>query len=635
MKKYLILVLVALSPLFAISQKAALNIADNQFRQQKYFEAIKSYTKIVKNGTETPEVLEKLAQANYFNANYEQANVWYSKLVLLGQNMKSEDYYRYAQTLKSVGKTDDAKVQLDIFKKSNPTEVRTNLINKTSDEESKFEFSNIKSISINTEFSDYGPAINGNDLIFSSAKNAFLNNITNERTNQSYTSLFQTSKSTDGNYSNPKLFSKGSFSVYNEATPVFSTDGKTMYYTQNQFVKRSNTKLVNGSYKVYKSILVKNKWVNKGPVTFGQNDDIRIAHPALSPDGKFIYFASDNLTRYGESDLFKASINEDGTFGQVENLGAKINTEGRDSYPFITQNNTLIFASDGRSGKGGLDLYSIDLSNSNAQVISLGETINSPYDDFAMVLSTDMTNGYYTSNKPGGKGDDDIYSFDLSIKKIVLIAIKGTVVNEETKEIQPNAILNLYDSEKVLIATLNSDSNGNFIFKDLKPNTSYSVSVSKSDYQENSVSLVTKTDDFEKLIAIKKKELQFKTGDDLTEILKLNKIYFDLGKYTLRPESIIELDKVVAFLNKYKTIKIEVGSHTDSRQSAVLNQKLSQNRAVATFNYIASKGIETSRLIVKGYGETKLINKCSDTVKCTEEEHQENRRSNFFIINVN
>lgn len=635
MKKYLILVLVALSPLFAISQKAALNIADNQFRQQKYFEAIKSYTKIVKNGTETPEVLEKLAQANYFNANYEQANVWYSKLVLLGQNMKSEDYYRYAQTLKSVGKTDDAKVQLDIFKKSNPTEVRTNLINKTSDEESKFEFSNIKSISINTEFSDYGPAINGNDLIFSSAKNAFLNNITNERTNQSYTSLFQTSKSTDGNYSNPKLFSKGSFSVYNEATPVFSTDGKTMYYTQNQFVKRSNTKLVNGSYKVYKSILVKNKWVNKGPVTFGQNDDIRIAHPALSPDGKFIYFASDNLTRYGESDLFKASINEDGTFGQVENLGAKINTEGRDSYPFITQNNTLIFASDGRSGKGGFDLYSIDLSDSNAQVISLGETINSPYDDFAMVLSTDMTNGYYTSNKPGGKGDDDIYSFDLSIKKIVLIAIKGTVVNEETKEIQPNAILNLYDSEKVLIATLNSDSNGNFIFKDLKPNTSYSVSVSKSDYQENSVSLVTKTDDFEKLIAIKKKELQFKTGDDLTEILKLNKIYFDLGKYTLRPESIIELDKVVAFLNKYKTIKIEVGSHTDSRQSAVLNQKLSQNRAVATFNYIASKGIETSRLIVKGYGETKLINKCSDTVKCTEEEHQENRRSNFFIINVN
>ncbi|WP_338408675.1 OmpA family protein [uncultured Flavobacterium sp.] len=634
MKKYLIIVIVSLYPLFAISQKAELKKAENQFREQKYFEAIKSYTNIFKKGTETPEVIEKLAQANYFNANYEQANVWYSKLVMLGQVMNGEDYYRYAQTLKSVGKTDEALIQLEIFKKSNPTEIRTHLINKTSNEESRFEFSNIKSISINTQFSDYGPAINGNKLIFSSAKNAFLNNITNERTNQSFTSLFQSSKSPDGNYSKPKLFSKGSFSIYNEATPVFSKDGKTMYYTQNQFVKKSNTKLVNGSYKLYKSIFVKNKWINKGSVTFGQNDSIRIAHPALSPDGKFLYFVSDNLTKNGESDLFKVGINEDGTFNQVDNLGEKINTEGRDSYPFITENNTLIFASDGRSGKGGFDLYSIDLSDTNAQIISLGEVINSPYDDFAMVLNSDMTNGYYTSNKPGGKGDDDIYSFDLLIKKIVLISIKGTVVDEETNEIQPNAILNLLDNEKVLIASIKSDSNGIFLFKDLKPNTSYLISVSKFDYQENSVSFVTKEVDFEKLIPIKKVELQFKSVDDLNEILKLHKIYFDLGKYTLREESKIVLDKVVEFLNKYKTINIEVGSHSDSRQSAVLNQKLSQNRAVATFNYLTSKGIETNRLTLKGYGETKLINSCSDNVKCSEEEHQQNRRSTFIIINV-
>jgi outer membrane protein OmpA-like peptidoglycan-associated protein len=206
-----------------------------------------------------------------------------------------------------------------------------------------------------------------------------------------------------------------------------------------------------------------------------------------------------------------------------------------------------------------------------------------------MVLSNDMTYGYYTSNKPGGKGDDDIYSFDLSIKKIVLIAIKGTVVDEENKEVITNALLNLFDNEKALVASINSDSNGNFIFRNLKPNTTYSISVSKLEYQENSVSLDTKIAGFEKLLPIKKNDLQFKTGDDLSEILKLHKIYFDLGKYTLRQESKIELDKVVAFLNKYKTIKIEVGSHTDSRQSAVLNQKLSQNRAVATFNYISSK----------------------------------------------
>ena len=633
MKKYIITIIV-LFPLFIFSQNRETIKADNQFSQQKYFEAIKTYTKIVKNGTETPEILEKLAQANYYNANYEQANIWYSKLELLGQNMKSEDHYRYSQTLKSVGKTEDAKIQLEIFKKSNPTEVRTNLINNSTNEESPFEFLNVKSISINTEFSDYGPALNGNDLIFSSAKNAFLNNSTNERTNQSFTSLFQTLKSTDGNFSNPNLFSKGSFSIYNEATPVFSKDGKTMYYTQNQFVKKSNTKLVNGNFKLYKSILRKNKWINKGPVTFGQNDAVRIAHPALSPDGKFLYFASDNSTRYGESDLFKARINEDGTFGKVENLGNKINTEGRDSYPFITENNTLIFASDGRPGKGGFDLYSIDLLDSNAQVISLDETINSPYDDFAMVLSNDMTNGYYTSNKPGGKGDDDIYSFDLSIKEIALIAIKGTIIGEETQEVEPNAILSLFDKDKKRIASINTDSKGNFVFKDLKPNTTYFISASKIDYQENLFSIETKKVDFEKTISIKKNEMQFKTGDDLSDILKLRKIYFDLRKYTLRPESKIELDKIVAFLNKYKKIKIEVDSHTDSRQSMVLNQKLSENRATETLNYLLNKGIETNRLIAKGFGETKLINSCANSIKCTEEEHQKNRRSEFIIVSV-
>ena len=630
MKKYIIAIIVTF-PLLVFSQQREIKEADNQFRQQKYFEAIKIYSTIVKSGNETPEVLEKLAQANYYNANYAQANIWYSKLVSLNQNLKSEDRYRYAQTLKSAGQIDEAKVQLDLFKKLNPNEVRTKLLNSKINNDSKFIFSNTKSISINSEFSDYGPALNGNNIIFSSARNAFLNNTTSERTDQSYTSLFQSSKDINGNYNKPNLFSKGSFSIYNEATPVFTKDGKTMYYTQNQFVNKSNNKLLNGNYKLYKSVLIKNKWVNKGAVTLGQSNAIRIAHPALSPDGKFLYFASDYLTKNGDSDLFKVSISEDGTFGEIENLGNDINTEGRDSFPFITEDNTLIFASDGRPGMGGLDLFSIDLTDSKAKVISLGETINSPFDDFGMVISNDMTNGYYTSNKPGGKGDDDIYYFDLTIKKIVLIEIKGTIVDEETQEVQPNAVINLFDNDKILIASINSDTNGNFVFKDLKPNTAYSITVTKLNYQENSVSLVVNSDNIEKIIRIKKNEPPYKIGDNLIEILSLNNIYFDLGKYTLRPESIIELDQVVAFLYKYNSIKIEVGSHTDSRQSDIFNIKLSQDRAISTSNYIVSKGIDRSRLILKGYGESKLINKCSDNVKCTEEEHQQNRRSTFII----
>ena len=191
--------------------------------------------------------------------------------------------------------------------------------------------------------------------------------------------------------------------------------------------------------------------------------------------------------------------------------------------------------------------------------------------------------------------------------------------------------MKLLDNENNLIASLVSYTDGGFVFENLKPNASYSISVSKSDYQANSVLLVAKETDIDKKIALEKNELPFKTGDDLSAILKLHKIYFDLGKYTIRPESKIELDKVVTFLTTYPTLKIEISSHTDSRQSAKLNQILSEKRAAATLNYIVSKGIDTKRLVGKGYGESDLTNRCADKVKCTEAEHQENRRSTFII----
>lgn len=615
-------------PLLVFSQKKEIKNAEKAFNTEHYVESIALLENLVKKGVSSVDVFEKLADANYLNANYVQAYKWYLKLNGLNYRMDAEHQYRYAQTLKSVGLNEDSKKEMEIFERKYPTEIRTKQYKKGLNEKSILSFTNVKLMPFNSQYSDYGTAIKGDTLIFASARDFVLDNKTYARTNQSFTSLYQSIRKSSGEYTRPKIFSKSSFSIYHEATPVFSKDGKTMFYSQNQLSKKSKSKLVNGLFKIYKSVYSKGKWHNKGPVALTENDSVNIADPAFSPDGKYLYFAADFKESFGKSDLFKVAVNSDGSFGEIEHLSNKINTEGRESFPFITEDNTLIFASDGHLGLGGLDLYSFDLSDPNAEVINLSSSINSPFDDFALTVNSEMNQGYFSSNRPGGIGDDDLYSFDLAY---LPINIFGKVVDEATNEMIPNASITVLDSKNNIVTTLQADLNGNFILNNLKRNSNYTIKTGQINYVTSEKSINIYKKDLNELFAITKVVEQLKPEVDLASLLALNTIYFDTDKSFIRKDAKVELDKVVAIMNQYPQIKVEIGSHTDSRESKKYNLRLSQQRADATLAYLVSKGIAKSRLTANGYGESQLVNNCKDVVKCSESEHQKNRRSTFIV----
>lgn len=627
------------------SQIKAIKEADRKVKRFEYLDAIKIYERLDKKGQSTPDLIEKLANLYYDNASYAEANKWFAKLYLMSPQMKSESHYRYAQTLKTVGQLEQSKIQIELYKKSAPNQIRAFLLNSNFVANSLFEFSNIKLLPINSELSDFGATLRGDTIVFSSARGNVLSNAIYSRTGQYYAKIYESVIEGDGKFSEPKLLNKGKYSKYNETTPAFSKDGKTMYYTENKYDDFSNEVVLNGEFELCKSVFENGKWVNKGRLSFEQKDSVRIAHPALSLDGKSLYFASDMPGTNGDSDLFKIEINEDGSFGKITHLPSTINTEGRETYPFITQSNTLIFASDGHPGMGGLDLFSIDLTDPNAKVIHLSDAVNSPYDDFALVINNQNTKGYYTSNKSGGMGDDDVYSFNVLEKpnydklKENLLSLDVTIRDDETNKILNGVSVSLIDAANKTIAVSQTNSEGKIDFKEIKPNSIYRLLVEKDNFISKEVSVRIDSENTistvllnaiasEKGIA----DVPTNAGYDIASDLKIDKIFFDFNQYTIREEAKSKLDNLVAFLNLHPEVRIEIGSHTDSRASKAYNLILSQKRAQATLNYLVKRGIKSSRLIAVGYGESKLVNNCSDGVKCTEKEHEENRRSSFLIL---
>jgi len=411
-----------------------------------------------------------------------------------------------------------------------------------------------------------------------------------------------------------------------------------MYFTRNNYLKgkrgRDDQKIT--LLKLYKAEFINDKWTNITELPFN-SDQYSTAHPALSNDEKKLYFASDMPGTLGQSDLYSVAINDDKSFGKPENLGSAINTEGRETFPFIAADNQLYFASDGRPGLGGLDVFvsTIKSDGTFAAVQNVGAPINSKQDDFAFIINSDTSNGFFSSNREGGIGNDDIYKITETRKLLCEQKLKATIVDLETSKVLENAKVTLLDEQFKVIAEVVTRADGSYTFN-VECNKKYYVRATKEDYEtkEVPVTIIGEEGETSVVVALEKRIKPIGVGTDLAKTLNIPIIYFDLDKSFIRKDAAFELEKILAVMKQYPKMKIDVRSHTDSRQTAEYNIALSNRRAKATMQWLTKNGIASNRLTAKGYGESQLINNCADGVPCTGAEHQLNRRSEFIIISI-
>ena len=632
------------SLLFAQPEKE-LEKANEMYKNFSYVDAIKIYERIAQKGFVNQEMLQSLGNAYYYNAEYKKALPWYEQLFQEGKyKVKPEYYYRYAQTLKSVGDYTQAdKMMAKFVELTNANDTRAALFEENKDYQTviknnsgRFQLNNA---SVNTENSEYGTAFYGDKIVFAGATDARkAKRGVSQWTGESFYDLYE-AEHFDQKLGSRKPFSSSINTQFNESTPVFTKDGNTMYFTRNNYVNRKlgsdieNTILL----KILRATKDKNgNWGNIVEVPFN-SDQYNVAHPALSPDEKYLYFASDMPGSFGNSDIFRVEILGDNQYGTPENLGNIINTAGRESFPYISKDNVLYYSSDGIPGLGGLDIFAVKFNadSSTSKPVNIGMPGNSADDDFCFVFNSDSKIGFLTSNRPGGKGKDDIYSFheDKPLLFSCQKNIKGIVKDAKTKAIIANAKVILSDKVMKEVSTDQSKTDGTFTFEKVDcNNTNYYLRGEKQKYETAEVNVTVGKDEVLYEILLNPREVAIKKGMDLAKVFEIKEIKFDYNKANIRPDAAVELTKIVEVMREYPKMKIDIRSHTDSRGADSYNLKLSDRRAKATLEWIVKQGIDRKRLKAKGYGETRLVNGCSNGVPCTEEEHQENRRSEFIVV---
>ncbi|AUP78906.1 OmpA family protein [Flavivirga eckloniae] len=611
----------------ALAQKGNLKRANKLFEMRSYIEAAEIYEKKERN----QEVLQNLADSYYYNANLQKAIKTYRELfVSYGDSIDIEFHFRYAQALKGVKDYKEADFHLSrYYNKKVNTPAFIDALEKTTPHTFK-----LKQIENTNSSSDFGLVFYGDDKVaFASARNS--KNPSYSWNKLPYLDLYKATMTDSGTLQDITPFSDEINTDSHESNATFSKDGKTMYFNRTNSTRTKTDENKIAHIKIFKAELVDGNWTNVTELPFNSNA-YSCEHPALSKDGKTLYFASDMPGTIGSFDIYKVTVNEDGTYGEPVNLGNKVNTKHREQFPYISALNVLYFSSDGHLGYGGLDVFRSDMVNVNFnKPINLGGSINSNLDDFSYTIREKNNKGYVSSNRGGY---DRLYGFAREENILTKYLVEGIVQDKNTKELLAGSLVTLFDETGTVIQDSLVGEKADYLFK-IEPNKKYKIRGTRKAYIPQDVEFSTDSKGkishniYLTLEAYTDAEENVKKNERGDVQIQLDKIYFDFDKSNIREDAATTLNVLVDLMKKYPDMEVEVSAHTDARGPDQYNLDLSKNRAAATLEYLVSKGIERNRLKSIGYGEMQPLNKCIKEGICKDEEYDVNRRCEFTIIN--
>lgn len=634
------------------AQKRALQEADALFNSFQYPLALTAYQKLLDEKQPTLYLTERIAACYRQLNNAKAAERWYQRVILFPE--ADPTAWRYAaDAARENGNYEQARQLYQQYGQRLPDQAaQANLLAASCDSARQWlaapePYELQKPVRINSENSDFSPFIYQNGLVFTSDRPVGRKKSVSGWTGKPYPKIYLALPDSTGQLSAPVAFGRIINNKYQNGSAAFTPNGQTMYFTRINQAKspaqKSSTDPLSwlnfeapATYVHRLEIFISRKqgeaWGEPKPFAHNKVSAYSVGHPAIAPDGETLYFVSDMPGGLGETDIYFCARQADGTWAAPVNAGDQINTTGKELFPVIAATGKLYFSSEGHPGLGGMDIFAAEGQGATwRNVQNLKAPLNSPADDFGITFDETKEAGFLSSNRDSPDGTDNIYAF----KRVRLACELAGRITEQLPGPQgepletpvAQVLLRLTVAGDTTAVETYSDAQGYFTFP-TKAGLTYTLQASKDGYLIKSTDL---TADCQPEVDMAKMGITL-NRNSLNNIIKLENIYYDFDKYDIRPEAIPELDKLARILAENPAVRIEIGSHTDSRQSVGYNERLSQLRAEAVVNYLISRGIAADRLVAKGYGETQLLNGCRDGVTCSELEHQINRRTIVRIL---